>query len=113
MIDARADDRIPMRFGAPADAGPDDALLIEGDSAAPPGVVVARFALGLAGHRMGCACCSQRAAAAAALGALFQARARAEVAWFTAVVAVVADPAAQAAALAGDLVVAARFRLVR
>ncbi|MDE2573876.1 MAG: hypothetical protein KGL55_01045, partial [Rhodospirillales bacterium] len=59
----------------------------------------------------GCACCLPRHGAAAALGALFLARARGEVPFFRRVLAVVRDAAAVRAALAGDVVTAARFRL--
>jgi hypothetical protein len=99
-------------FADQASAGPDDALLIEGEAPAPPGRAVARFAAGpRPWHAPGCACCVPRAAAAAALGRLFLARARGEVAFFRRVVAVVNDPAAVRAALAEDVLAAARFRL--
>jgi len=106
------DDRIPVRF---APAGPDDAVLIEGDAAAPPGYPLARFRLspGLVSHPAGCACCVPRGPVTDALGRLFLARARGEVRWFRAV-AVVASPAGESAvraALAADRVAAARFRL--
>ncbi len=129
MIASAPDDRIPVRFGTSADAGPLDALLVEGAAqpgtnappGAPPGGVVAHFIatgaspLGASpfgtSHFAGCACCIARPGAAAALGSLFQARARGQVAWFTAVVAVVADRAEFEAALLGDRLAAARFRL--
>ena len=98
-----SDDRIPLRFAvvgaAPPWATAQEAVLIEEPAA---GAV----------HPAGCACCLGRGAAAAALGVLFQARARGEVAWFTAVVAVVADAAAVSAEVQGDRVAAARFRVV-
>lgn len=111
-----ADHRVPVRF-APADAaGPDEALLIEGDAAVPVGRAIAWFrpAQGLAGHPFGCACCVPRGPAAGALGRLFLARARGEVAFFRSVVAAVTTPAGEAAvraALADDQVSAGRFRL--
>ena len=106
------DARLPVVFGDIAMAGPDDALLIEGDAPAPPGLAVARFAPGpLAWHAAGCACCTPRAAAAAALGRLYLARARNEVAFFRRVVAVVSDPAAIRAALAGDALAGGRYRV--
>ena len=37
------DARVPVVFGSIEDAGPDDALLIDGDSEAPAGRVVARL----------------------------------------------------------------------
>lgn len=105
-------DRVPVGFGPPQ---PGEALLVEGEAAAPSGHAVARFRLapGLAGHPLGCACCTPRSPVAQALGQLFLARARGEVAWFRSV-AVVATPAGEAAvraALARDQVSAGRFRL--
>lgn len=64
------------------------------------------------GHAAFCACCVPRGAAAAALGRLFLARARGEVAFFSrlAVAATPAGEAAVRAALAGDPLVRARYR---
>jgi hypothetical protein len=112
MVNQRADDRIPVRFGRP-EAG--EAVLIEGDAPVAPDRPVARFrpAPGLAGHVAGCLCCVPRGPVAEALGRLFLARARREVAWFHSI-AVIATPAGEAAvraALAGDQVSAGRFRL--
>jgi hypothetical protein len=112
MVNQMADDRIPLRFGQP-EAG--EAVLIEGDAATAPGRPIARFRLvpGLAGHVLGCACCVPRGPVAEALGRLFLARARGEVAWFHSI-AVIATPAGEAAvraALAGDQVSAGHFRL--
>ena len=62
---------------------------------------------------MCCRCCVPRGPVAEALGRLFLARARGEVAWFHSI-AVIATPAGEAAvraALAGDQVAAGRFRL--
>jgi hypothetical protein len=106
------DDRVTVRFGSP-EAG--EAALVEGDAPAPSGQPTARFHLksGLAGHVPGCACCVQRGPAAEALGRLFLARARGEVAWFR-TVAVLATPAGEAAVraeVARDQVSAGRFRL--
>jgi hypothetical protein len=107
-----SDTRVPVVFSDLAAAGPDAALLIEGDAPAPPGRTVARFATGpRPWHALGCACCAPRAEAAAALGRLYLARARGEVAFFRRVVAVVKDPAAVRAALAEDALAAGRFRL--
>ncbi len=111
------DARLPVRFG-PIDAvGPESALLIEGDAPAPPGVPVARFVLAASsyppGHPPGCACCAPRGPAAEALGRLFLDRARGGR-LFRDVVAVTRGPAGKAAvraALAQDLLAAARFRL--
>jgi hypothetical protein len=113
MVDVD-DGRIGVRFGAASDAGPDDALLIEGDAAADRPLAV-RFILPLriATHPRGCACCAPRGPVAEALGRLFLARARGEVQWFRGVVAVTrSEVGADAirAALAGDVVTTARFR---
>ncbi len=109
-----SDDRIPLRFGTPGEAGPGDALLLEQGHPAPAGtaIAVARFAPA-AMHGAFCACCVARSPAATALGRLFQDRATGRVAWFTRVLAVVADQAALADALRSDRLVAARYRLER
>ena len=111
------DDRVPVRFGSAEVAGQDEALLVEGDTGVPPGHAGARFRLGpgLTGHPFGCACCVPRGPVAEALGRLFLARARGEVAFFRSVV-VVATPEGEAAvraALAEDQVSAGRFRLAK
>jgi hypothetical protein len=108
------DGRIGVRFGAVGDAGPDDALLIEGDASADR-PAVARFAIiaRIAAHPIGCACCAPRGPTADALGRLFLARARGEMPWFHRVVAVThtdAGAAAVRAALQEDVVTTARFR---
>jgi hypothetical protein len=113
MMDAD-DGRIGVRFGAASDAGPDEALLIEGFVVADR-ASVARFTLtaGFATHPLGCACCAPRGPVAEALGRLFLARARGEVPWFRGVVAVTRSEAgagAVRAALLADVVTAARFR---
>jgi hypothetical protein len=106
------DARVPVIFGDIAAAGPDDGLLIEGEAPAPPGRAVARFSSApRRWHAAGCACCVPRAAAAAALGRLYLARARGEVPFFRRVVASVRDPASVRAALAGDTLAAGRFRV--
>ncbi len=118
------DDRIPLRFAAAAQAGPGEALLIE--EALGPGEgglaaigqerPVIRFqsggAVAIRRHGAGCFCCAERGSAAAALAALFQARALGQVAWFTGVVAVVADAMAVAGEVQSDRVAAARFRVL-
>ncbi|MBS0560894.1 MAG: hypothetical protein JSR21_12635 [Proteobacteria bacterium] len=111
-----SDGRIPVRFGAAADAAPDEALLIERPDAAPPGAAraAAAFVLPVGFHPAGCACCPPRGPAAAALARLFVARARGEAPMFAAVVAVTRTEAGAAAvrqALADDLLAKARFRL--
>lgn len=109
------DARVPVRFAAANQAGPEDALLIEGDAPAPAGRVVARFALPeQPAHPIGCACCLPRGPVAEALTKLFLARVRGEVAFFRAVVAQPASAAGEAAiraALADDPLVSGRFRL--
>ena len=111
-----ADDRVPVRFGSVDAAGPDDALLIEDDAPTPAERAVARFRLvpGVFGHPVGCACCTPRGPVAEALGRMFLARARGEVAYFRSVVAVIATSRGEAAvraALADDQVCAGRFHL--
>ncbi len=110
MDSSRSDDRIPLRFAAAAEAAPGEALLLDRGGADQAGHAVARFSPGPT-HALFCACCRGRDPAAAALAALFQARARGEVPWFTTVVADVRNPEAVAQALRGDLVVSARFRV--
>jgi hypothetical protein len=107
--------RIDLRFGAVGDAGPEDALLIEGDAPTDrPAVVRFTLPLRIAAHPAGCSCCAPRGPVAEALGRLFLARARGEVPWFRGVVAaVVSEAGAEAvrAALTEDVVTAARFRM--
>ena len=109
------DERLPIRFGAASDAYPDDALLIEG-GALPPGGSAESFQVKetLRGHSDGCACCAPRSEAAGALSRLFLARGRGDTAFFLGVVAVIRSPAGRAAveaAVTGDIVASARFRL--
>jgi len=112
------DARLQVGFGTADQAGPETALLIEGDAPAPAGVPVARFelarfALAPGGHPAGCTCCAPRGPAAEALGRLFLERARGGV-LFREVIAVVRGPdgaAAVRAAVAADPLVSARFRL--
>ena len=108
------DARIWVRFGAADDAGPDEALLIEGTGSTDR-PAVARFTLPdrVATHPFGCACCAPRGPVATALSQLFLARARGAVPWFRSVVAVTRSEAgadAVRAALTADVVTAARFR---
>ncbi len=108
------DSRIPVVFGTLAQAGAADALLLDGDAAAPPGRVVGRVAGVAAAHAPGCNCCVSRSAVALAMAALFLARARGEVAAFPRLL-VSLDAAGEAAvrdALAGDRLVAGRYRAV-
>ena len=106
------DARIPLVFGRVEDAGPDDAVLMEGDGpVAVAGAVVRIAPAPVADHAPGCACCLPRPPVAAALGGLFLARARGEVPFFRRVVVVVADDVQIRAEIAGDPLVSGRFRL--
>ncbi|MDQ2802692.1 MAG: hypothetical protein M3Y41_08400 [Pseudomonadota bacterium] len=109
------DARVPVRFGPVSDAGPETALLVEGDRPVPFGVAFVRCTLArVTSHAAGCACCTPRGPAAEALGRLFLARARDANGWFRSVLAVVDGPdgrAAVLAALADDPLTSARFRL--
>ena len=78
-----SDPRVPVLF-APATAAPGDALLIEGEGAAPEGLPVARFQLSRPGHLVGCPCCAPRGPVAEALFSLFLARARGACGFFRA-----------------------------
>lgn len=91
------DARIPVAFGMLEDVRPGDALVTD---------------LAPDGHAPACACCVGRTPTAAALGLLFQRRARNEVAFFSRVL-VVTDAAGRLAvehALERDPVVSGRFR---
>ena len=106
------DARVPVVFGTLAEAGPDDALLIEGDAVAPEGRVVVRLSGdAAASHAAGCVCCVPRSAAGSALAGLFLARGRGDVAFFRRVFAVTDDPAAIRAALDDDLLASGWFRV--
>ena len=95
-------------------ASPKSAVLAE-FPAPPAGGAVAQEAFDAARpHAIACACCGGRPAAATALDRLFQARLRGRCGWFDRVLALVGTEAARAqvtAALTGDAVTAARFRL--
>lgn len=68
----------------------------------------------VAAHSAGCACCGNRSSAAQALDRLFLARVTGRCAWFARVLALgdtAETAAAVRAAVGGDAVVAARFRL--
>jgi hypothetical protein len=106
-----ADPRIAVIFAPAASAGAGDAVLMEGEGAAPPGVPVARFGAARPGHLAGCACCAPRGAVATALHRLFVDQMRAGGAMFARVV-VAAGPAGQAAvrrALEDDAFLAGRY----
>jgi hypothetical protein len=92
---ALSDPRIPIAFGVIPDA--DD-------------IVLATDFPARLGHTAGCACCAPRGAAAEALTKLFLARTTGRGQPFNRVV-ITSDPAPVLAALAGDPLVSARFRL--
>jgi hypothetical protein len=106
--------RIPVLFG-PAGGRAADAWLLEAGHAAPDGAYVVTFSLPASafGHATGCACCTSRGPAAAALAAMFRARATNAAPFFARVI-VLASPAGQAAiraALLDDVLTSARYRL--
>jgi hypothetical protein len=98
MMDG-SDMRVPVVAGDAVLAGPRDA-------------VQPWSGCGATAHPAGCTCCRTRSPFAAALSALYLARAREKTAFFTRVIVpcAAADDAALAAALAADPVTAARFR---
>ena len=104
------DARLPVRFGTLDSRTAQEAVVTDGLQAAAPAAV---FETADTRHAAGCACCLPRSGAAAALGRLFRERATAAGPPFRGVLAVV-SPAGQAAihaALDGDPVVSARYRL--
>lgn len=106
------DARVPVLFGSVDDAGPDDALLIDGDMEAPAGRVVARLSGdGPAAHVAGCVCCVPRSAAGSALAGLFLARGRGDVAFFRRVVVVTGDQDGIVDAVADDVLASGWFRM--
>mgnify|MGYP003362936770 CR=1 FL=1 len=117
------DQRIVLEFLAgPVPASPRaDTLLVAGAGTLPAavpgwaGVVVvpapAPAAFAFRSHGAGCACCTPRDGVAAVLADVFRRRATSDLPWFDRV-AVIAPPgqgAAWRAALAGDVLVSARF----
>ncbi len=107
------DMRIPIVMGG--EVAPADAVLVEDGHAMPAAGYAVRFALGSQkpGHVAGCACCTLRGPAADALSALFRARATGVAPLFKRLVVLASaeGEAAVEAALAEDVVSAARFRL--
>jgi hypothetical protein len=102
-----SDLRIPVVFGEPSEAGPQDAVLAEGDLPA-----AAHFVPG-SGHAAGCTCCVPRGEAGRALAWLLHARARGQVPFFNRVVAVVSTEAGRAdicSALVSDPIASTCFR---
>ncbi len=105
------DARVPVVFGHIDDAGPDDALLIEGDAPAPDAHVVVRLmADAQPSHLAGCVCCVPRSAAGSALAGLFLARGRGDVRYFKRVVAITDNPAAILDAISNDMLASGWFR---
>ncbi len=106
----------PAGLAAALASGPKAAVLAE---APPPplpagAAALASFDPSMPSHAGGCTCCGGRSQPAAALDRLFQARVRGACPWFERVVAFAETQAARdevAAALTGDAVTAARFRL--
>jgi hypothetical protein len=99
---ASRDARIPVRMGDARSAGPRSHILIEADLPANGAA---------AAHHSGCFCCAPRNALARALSRLFLAQMRGEVAEFNEVVVIgTSTTPALAAAIAQDVVAAARFR---
>ena len=108
------DARVPVVFGTLEDAGPDDALLIEGEQPVPEGRIVVRLSeAGPSAHVTGCVCFVPRSAAGSALAGLFLARGRGDVAYFRRVIAVVEDHAAISDAVANDMLASGWFRVAK
>ena len=106
------DARVPVVFGGMADAGPDDALLLDGDMDAPEGREVVRLSAGSSpAHVSGCVCCVPRSAAGSALAGLFLARGRGTVSYFKRVVAITEDRAAVVEAIENDMLASGWFRV--
>jgi len=109
-----SDMRIPVLFGD-VQAGKDDAYLTEGNPEPVPSGYADSFTRPAAqfGHVIGCTCCTPRGPAADALSRLFRARATGSAPFFKRVI-VRASPAGEAAiraAIARDMLTAARYRL--
>ena len=114
-MNSGTDMRIPVLFGGVARPGEADAWLVEQNTAALPSGYALSFALPapLFGdrHGIGCSCCSPRGPAAEALTRMFRARATGAAPFFKRVL-VLASPAGEAAiraALAEELLTAARY----
>jgi hypothetical protein len=99
MLDAR----IPLVFGQESEAGPTDAVLLEGEAGGDPTPARDWFTATAApqsGHSQNCACCVPRNEAGQALSRLLLARARSHGPRFARVIAVTRTPAGHAAVLA-------------
>ncbi len=104
-------DALPLIFASAAEAGPDDALLLEGLGLTQPG---RDYFVVTPGHAAGCACCAPRNGAGVALSRLLLARARGQGVFFRRVVAVTRTEAGRAAvlhALQNDPLASACFKL--
>jgi hypothetical protein len=109
-----SDMRIPVLFGD-VQAEKDDVYLTEGGAEPVRSGYAEQFTLPEAkfGHVVGCTCCTPRSPAADALARLFRARATGSAPFFKRVI-VRASPAGEAAigaAIARDMLTAARYRL--
>jgi hypothetical protein len=106
------DARVPVVFGAIGDAGPDDALLLDGEMAAPDGRIVARLSgAPTPAHVAGCVCCAPQSEAGSALASLFLKRGRGEVGHFRRVLAITDNRDAVIAAVQGDVLASGWFRI--
>jgi hypothetical protein len=105
----KIDARIPVRFGVPSSE--QAAFLVE-QGVTTQAAPAMRFALPQTGHVPGCECCAPLGPIAAALRALFIARAKGDLPFFREIV-VLASPAGEAAVretLAADALLIAWFR---
>ncbi len=93
--------------------GAGDAVLVEHGQTAPAAGYALSFALTLPGHAAGCACCAPRTPVADALARLWRARATGAAPFFSRVVVLASEPGAASvrAALAGDALARARYRI--
>ena len=106
------DARIPLVFADAAEAGPDDAVLYEGEGAPAPGRDWFETAPETP-HAVGCACCAPRGAAGIALARLLLARSRGQGPFFRRVVVEARSEAGRKAVLAAlelDPLASACFR---
>lgn len=106
------DARIPVLFGSPNDAGPRDALLIEGEGTPARGRDWFQPDAPSA-HPLGCPCCLPRNSAGMALTRLMLARGRSTGLFFTRVIAVASSDAGRAsikAALTQDPIASGFYR---
>jgi hypothetical protein len=93
------DARLPLIFGPAADAGPADAVLIEGEGESGRGRDWFQPDPASA-HPADCACCTPRSGAGMALARLILARGRGTGLFFNRVIVEVRTPAGRAAVLA-------------